>query len=45
VGAKKISIIMIPTIQGLLTLRDAGTFPVSQSKLEIALFGAIFHLN
>jgi hypothetical protein len=26
---------MIPTIQGLSTLRDAYTFPVSQSKLEI----------
>jgi hypothetical protein len=33
---------MDPNYHGLLIFRDTHTFPVSQSKLEAALFGATF---
>jgi hypothetical protein len=45
VGTKKICFVQILTIYGLSMLRDAQTFPISQFKLEVALFGVTFHLN
>jgi hypothetical protein len=45
VGTKKICTVQIPTVHGLLVLRDDYTFPVSQFKLEVALFGATFSLK
>jgi hypothetical protein len=38
----KICPVQIPTIHGLSMLKDTRTFPISQSKLEAALFGATF---
>jgi hypothetical protein len=44
-GQLQICPVPIPTNHGLSILRDTHTFPISQSKLEAALFGASFNLN
>jgi hypothetical protein len=44
-GQLQICPVTIPTNHGLSILRDTHTFPISQSKLEAALFGASFYLT
>jgi len=42
VGAIKVYLIQTPTIHGHSRPRDAQTFPISQFKLEAALFETTF---